>query len=61
MIRITVLVTLLLALAGCVIPFGASTGPGDYRSPYFSNSGYRDGPLYPSEPVIMEQQALRLH
>jgi hypothetical protein len=44
MIRISVLVALLLALAGCVIPFGKSTGPGDYRSPYFSNGGSLDRP-----------------
>jgi hypothetical protein len=38
-IKITILAAMLLALAGCVIPFGTSTGTGDDRSPYFSNEG----------------------
>ncbi len=38
-IRITALAGILMALTGCVVPFGKSTGRDDDRSPYFSNSG----------------------
>lgn len=41
-VRLTVFAALLVLLAGCVIPLGKSTGPGDNRSPYLSNEGDRD-------------------
>jgi hypothetical protein len=58
-IRIGFVVTVLLALAGCVVPFGKSTGPGDNRSMYFSNSGNRDAPAHPDEQLTTGQPALR--
>lgn len=59
MIRIIVLGTFLLALAGCVVPFGDSTGPGDNRSPYFSNRGDPNGSA-PDEQGMVAQQSLGL-
>lgn len=53
-VRLTVLVGMLFAITGCVIPLGKPTGPDDDRSPYFSNDGdhssdpttqFRSGPF----------------
>jgi len=59
MTRIIALVALSLAVAGCVVPLGDSTGPGDSRSSYFSNNG-PNGRLFPSEPVTLLPQSFRL-
>jgi hypothetical protein len=58
MVRIIALVTLLLALAGCVVPFQDSTGPSDNRSPYFSNRGDPEGPPQSGAQIIYGQQPL---
>ena len=47
MIRLIVPAVMFLALGGCVVPFGISTGPGDNRTPYFAN----DGNAIPSEQL----------
>jgi hypothetical protein len=48
-LKLTVLAGLLVALSGCVFPFGYSTGPGDDRSPYLSNDGDRDATPNPGD------------
>jgi hypothetical protein len=40
--RLAILAIALVSLAGCVVPFGRSTGPGDDRAPYFSNDNGND-------------------
>ena len=48
-IKLTIVAGMLLALAGCVFPFGKSTGPDDDRSPYFSNDSNREAAPNPSD------------
>jgi hypothetical protein len=58
MFKVTLFVVFVMALAGWAITSGSSTGPGDYRSTYFSNSGSRLGPAHSSEQVAMAQQII---
>jgi len=51
MFKLSILVTMFLTLAGCVVPFGKSNGPDDSRAPYFFNAGSRDEPLRQSEQL----------
>lgn len=60
MIRITIFIAMFLSLAGCVIPLGSSTGPGDNRSPYFSNGGDHDALARSSEQLPSEPSSLGL-
>ena len=48
-IHVASLIIILLTLAGCEIPFGNSSGPGDDRSPYFSNESTGSDNPQPSE------------
>jgi hypothetical protein len=47
--RLFAVAGIVMALSGCVLPFGYSTGPGDDRSPYLSNYGDRDAAPDPSD------------
>jgi len=58
MFGISLFVAFVLALAGWAITSGLSTGPGDYRSTYVSNSASRLGQPHPSEQVAMAQQII---
>lgn len=50
-IKATILAGLLVSLAGCVVPFGKSTGPDDNRAPYIGNPGIENDTLEPTEEL----------